>query len=142
MLTEKERPKVVVLMEKDRTLRELMMRCLAEAHHTVFAEENATEALWHFKHYPGPIDLLIAEVLTPSKTGITFVHTVKYTSPETRILLTGNVEDELGLGKEVRQLGCFFLAKPFTPAQLLIFMTVIFEQPVPSSAEDEDSELA
>ena len=139
MLTQRERPKVVVLVEKDRTLREVMMRCLAEAHHTVFAEENAKEALWHFKHYPGPIDLVIADVVMTGKNGITFAHTVKHTSSETRILLMGSVENDPGLRKEVTKLGFFFLAKPFTPAQLQILMTVIFEQPAPSSVEDEDS---
>ena len=52
MLTEKERPKVVVLMEKDRTLRELMMRCLAEAHHTVFAEEKRDRSPLAFQTLP------------------------------------------------------------------------------------------
>ena len=142
MLTERERPKVVVLVEKDRAVREVMMQCLAEEHYTVFAEEDPKAALWYFKHYTGPIDLLIADVATPKKNAVTFVHTVNHTSSQTRILLTGDVEDEPGFGKEVNRLALFFLAKPFTPAQLLIFMTVIFEQPVPSSAEDEDSELA
>ena len=87
----------------------------------------------------GPIDLVIADVVMPGKNGITFAHTVKHTSSETRILLMGSVENDPGLRKEVTKLGFFFLAKPFTPAQLQILMTVIFEQPAPSSVEDEDS---
>ena len=47
MLTEKERPKVVVLVEKDRTVRELMMRCLAEAHQCRPSFASITTSLTH-----------------------------------------------------------------------------------------------
>ena len=77
MLTEKERPKVIVVVESDQTLQDLMKRFLGDQGYSVFTESDGKGGLWYFKHYPGPIDLLIADVVLPDQNGVTFAHLVK-----------------------------------------------------------------
>ena len=68
-----------------------MKRFLGDQGYSVFTESDGKGGLWYLKHYPGPIDLLIADVVLPDQNGVTFAHLVKKTYPETRILLTGYV---------------------------------------------------
>ena len=123
MLADKERPKVIVLVESDESLRALMKRFLADEGYSVFAERDGKAGLWHFKHGSNPIDLLIADVVLPAQTGVSFAGLVTHTYPETRVLLTGH--DEAGLAEEVSKLGFAFLAKPFKRRQ---FSTAIADR--------------
>ena len=135
MLTDKDRPKVVVVVESDESLRALMQRFLADEGYAVFAERDGKAGLWHFKQVSQPIDLLIADVVLPDQTGVSLADLVTHTSPETRVLLTGY--DEAGLAEEVSTLGFAFLAKPFKRRQFSTAIADIFGHPPPSSDEDE-----
>ena len=135
MLTEEERPKVVVLVESDESLRDLMNRFLADEGYSVLAERDGKAGLSQFKHVSGPIDLLIVDVVMPDQTGVSIADLVKHTHPKTRILLTGY--DEAGLAEEVGKLGFAFLAKPFKRRQFSAAIADILGQPPPSSDEDD-----
>ena len=137
MLTEEERPKVVVLVESDESLRGLMNRFLADEGYSVLAERDGKAGLSHFKHFSGPIDLLIVDVVMPDQTGVSFADLVKHTYPETRILLTGY--DEAGLAEEVNTLGFAFLAKPFKRRQFSTAIAEIFGH-APLSSDEDDAE--
>ena len=136
MLTEKERPRVIVLVESNQMLQELMKRFLADQAYSVFAERDGKGGLWYFEHYPGPIDLLIADVVLPDQNGVTFAHLVKDRYPETRILLTGYVEP--ALQEEVNLLGVSLLAKPFKRRQFLTVVADLLRNPAPPGAEDKN----
>ena len=137
MLTEKERPKVVVLVESDGSLRELMKRFLVDQGYSVFAERRTEAALWYFEH-PGPLDLLIADVAMPDQNGLMFAHLIRRDYYPTPILLTGDVEAEAGLAEEVSRVGFSFLVKPFKRRQFLNVVADLLGNPAPPSAEDKD----
>ena len=54
-----------------------MKRFLGDQGYSVFTESDGKGGLWYLKHYPGPIDLLIADVVLPDQNGVTFAHLVK-----------------------------------------------------------------
>ena len=51
MLTDKDRPKVVVVVESDESLRTLMQRFLADEHYAVFAERDGKAGLVNVQPY-------------------------------------------------------------------------------------------
>ena len=103
MPTEKDRPKVVVLVESDESLRELMKRFLADEHYSVFLESDGKAGLWHFKHFSGPIDLLIADVVLPDQTGVSLADLVKHEGIE-KYLVKGGAKLDHGGGVKLDHL--------------------------------------
>jgi FixJ family two-component response regulator len=87
---------------------------------------DPSEALLMAGEHPGPLPLMITDVVMPGFSGTVLAEKLAAVRPETRVLLMSGYHDGsiLQLGEYVKDgepcdLGCAFLEKPFTREGLL-----------------------
>ena len=109
----------ILLVEDEPQVRRLTAEVLRLQGHTVMEAERGDAALQFAAHFPGEIDLVLADVIMPGMNGREVAERLVRMRPETRVLyLSGYLDDSvLKLGVETDPDG--FLQKPFTPEQLL-----------------------
>ncbi len=109
----------LLLTEDEASVRRFMRRVLDEQGYTVLEAANGAEALKVAARHPGPIDLLVTDVIMPELGGAELTQRLKRTHPETRVLyVSGYADDALGQHGVLAE-GASFLAKPFTSESLV-----------------------
>jgi response regulator RpfG family c-di-GMP phosphodiesterase len=109
----------LLLTEDEASVRRFMRRVLDEQGYTVFEAANGAEALQLAARHPGPIDLLVSDVIMPELGGAELAQRLKRTHPETRVLyVSGYADDAIGQHGVLAE-DASFLAKPFTSESLV-----------------------
>lgn len=109
----------VLLVEDEETLRELTREILAEAGYRVLEAENAPRAFEVAAAHPGPIHLLLTDVVMPGLSGPKTAERLVVLRPGIRVLFaSGYTADELG-PHGVLDSSVAFIQKPFSPELLL-----------------------
>ncbi|HYL56325.1 MAG TPA: response regulator [Gemmatimonadales bacterium] len=108
----------IVLAEDDEVLRPLTKGLLVRLGYTVLEAENADRALALADAHPGPIHLLITDVVMPGVSGRELARRVVRTRPDTRVLYISGYTDDAIVHHGMLEPGLHFLQKPFTPAAL------------------------
>ena len=125
----------VLLVEDHESTQALFADKLRREGFLVLTAHSADEALQVCKQYPDPIDLLVADVLLPSRSelqllrtakarpsqesGVALAQKIRFKRPEARVLFISGHSDQ-----ELQRLGVFkepwpFLRKPFNAATFL-----------------------
>jgi two-component system cell cycle sensor histidine kinase/response regulator CckA len=109
----------VLLVEDEDVLRELLIEAIEAGGYSVLAARDGAEALQIADAHPGPIPILVTDVVMPGMTGPKLVELVAPTRPEMKVLyISGYSEDAIahhGLTGPGRAL----LSKPFSPEVFL-----------------------
>ncbi len=109
----------VLFVEDEVALRDLMHRVLAKGGYTVLAAGDGVEALAMAEAHPGPIDLVVTDVIMPHMSGPDLAVRLRARDPGIRLLyVSGYTADQLhsqtDLGADAT-----LLPKPFTSDGLL-----------------------
>ncbi|MFZ5863411.1 MAG: ATP-binding protein [Nitrospirota bacterium] len=105
----------VLLAEDDEAIRDLMVNALRRGGYTVISAGNAREALQLAEQHPGPIHLLITDVIMPQMTGAQLARRITHARPATRVLYVSGYTDNAVLSSGTDG-DPNFLQKPFTPS--------------------------
>ncbi|HEX3775838.1 MAG TPA: ATP-binding protein [Polyangiaceae bacterium] len=109
----------VLVAEDDPSVRMLVKNVLERNGYRVLVAENGLEALALARAEPGPIDLLLSDVIMPGMNGRALRDAIRATFPNLRVLFmsgyTGDVLSDLGELDPTVSL----VSKPFTPDILL-----------------------
>jgi signal transduction histidine kinase/CheY-like chemotaxis protein len=107
----------ILVVEDRAALRVLVRRMLHDEGYTVLDAGDPATALAIAESHPGPIDLLLTDVVMPGLRGPELAIRVRDLRPATRVLfMSGYVEGTSIIGGEGEAPP--LLAKPFTPEQL------------------------
>jgi CheY-like chemotaxis protein len=110
---------VVLLAENEAAVRVVAFECLSRDGCLVLsaADADGAVAIWHER---GPIDLLLADVKMPGRSGVQLAHDVHALQPGVPVVfLTEGEPDPVPVSpKAAPPPGATFLAKPFTPDAL------------------------
>ncbi len=121
----------VLLVEDDAGVREVAARALRAGGFQVLAAAGAGEAMELAARSPGPVDVLVTDVVMPGVNGKALAEDLRRRRPELRILyVSGYPEDIIGR-HGVLDPGVEFLAKPFTPATLVDRVGFLMGAPTP-----------
>ena len=94
-------------------VRELVAQVLQASGYTVLAAADPAAALTLSDRHPGPIHLLLTDVVMPEMSGRELCQRLKSLRPRTRVLYMSGYTDE-ALGRHgVLEPGTFLLQKPF-----------------------------
>ena len=111
----------VLLVEDMDSLREWLQKLLRANGYTVLAAEDGAEALRRAEEHPGPIELVVTDVVMPELGGCELVRRLRRVRPEIRTLFMSGYPDALGLhGAPVALRAAGYIPKPIAPAVLLL----------------------
>ena len=103
----------ILLVEDETHVRELVAQMLQASGYTVLTAADPAAALTLSDRHPGPIHLLLTDVVMPEMSGRELRQRLKSLRPRTRVLYMSGYTDE-ALGRHgVLEPGTFLLQKPF-----------------------------
>jgi CheY-like chemotaxis protein len=109
----------VLLVEDAGSLRELIREILTGQGYRVLEAEAAEPALAIASEHPGPIELLLTDVVMPGMSGAELAHRLRALRPETRVLFMSGYTDDVMLRRGVLAEEEALIQKPFDSAALL-----------------------
>ena len=119
--------RTVLLAEDEPALRQMVDRVLKGAGYRVLVASDGVEALRVSREHVGPIDLLLADVVMPRLGGMELAAGLVAERPRTRVLLMSGYAMDSGAPAVLAKVP--FLAKPFTPAELLAAASAAVAEP-------------
>jgi PAS domain S-box-containing protein len=108
----------VLVAEDDDELRPLVRNILSRTGYTVLEARHAAEALTLAEHHPGPIQVLLTDVVMPGLNGPELAQRLRQFRPDVKVLYTSGYPSDAVLRWGVGDLNTAFLHKPFTPSLL------------------------
>jgi CheY-like chemotaxis protein len=109
---------LILLVEDEEGVRNLICHVLRQQGYTVLDAPDGTKAQEICARYPGPIHLLLTDLVMPGTNGRDMAERLASARPAMKILyMSGYVDNVLGQQGEVPS-GTAFLSKPFTPDSL------------------------
>jgi PAS domain S-box-containing protein len=109
----------ILLVEDDEIMRALTRQLLQEHGYTVIEADDGKSALEWAESHPGPIDLLLTDVVMRRMSGPELVERLNASHPTLRVVYMSGYTGELIAEREVLKRGITLLEKPFTRTALL-----------------------
>jgi CheY-like chemotaxis protein len=105
---------IILLVEDENTLRNITRQYLTKQGYTVLEANNGVAAMQLSATHPGPIHLLLTDVIMPGMNGRELADRLTSVRPETRVVyMSGYTENAIG-HNGVLEPGTNLLQKPFT----------------------------
>ena len=109
----------ILLVEDDEIMRSLTRQLLQEHGYTVIEADDGKSALDWVKSHPGPIDLLLTDVVMRRMSGPELVERLSATHPNLKVVFMSGYTGELIVERDVLKRGITLLEKPFSRTALL-----------------------
>ena len=108
----------ILVVEDEDGVRALVQRILVKLGYTVLVAYDAEEAIRVATRHPGPIDLLLTDVIMPGMSGIRLTHEIRLLRPGIRSLfMSGYTVTEIDRTGALAE-NTMLLEKPFTSERL------------------------
>jgi PAS domain S-box-containing protein len=108
----------VLVVEDEDMVRSLACRVLRRKGYTVLEADRGEAALRLMDSHPGPIHLVLTDMVMPGMSGRALAARIALRRPGTRILFTSGYTPDMYSTSGVLEPDTHFLAKPFEPADL------------------------
>jgi PAS domain S-box-containing protein len=108
----------ILLVEDDEGVRSLARDILQAYGYSVLEAPDGNEAMLFAERHPGPIHLLVTDVVLPQMNGRELAERLARERPEMRVLYLSGYTDEAIIHHGVLDQGTPFLQKPYTPGTL------------------------
>ncbi len=119
---------VILVVEDEDNIREPAVDILESRGYTVLAARDGFEALEVCERYPGPIQLLISDMMMPGMNGDQLAHQLTQARPGMGVVfMSGYPEDAIPHGHALAN-GRSFLQKPFPPKVLLSTVRQVLDE--------------
>ena len=121
---------VVLLVEDEDNIREPAVEILESRGYQVLAASDATRALDLAERHPGPIHILVTDVIMPGQSGGQLAQQLVRRRPEMRVLYISGYPEDAIAHHGVLHPEQHFLQKPFPPGQFLEKVREVLDVPV------------
>jgi PAS domain S-box-containing protein len=126
----------ILLVDDADTLRGLTRQLLEGCGYTVLDSGQPSEALSIAEHHPGPLHLMITDVMMPGLCGPGLAEKLVAVRPETRVLYTSGCSADAVFRPGLHALDHAFLEKPFTRDELIRKVREVLELASPAHASN------
>jgi len=109
----------ILLAEDAEVLRRLLREILSQNGYTLLAAGNGEDALRLSAQHPGPIHILVTDMVMPVMSGRELVSRLGPQRPEMKVLYMSGYTEEAIASQGVIEPGTAFLEKPFSPDALV-----------------------
>ncbi|HEX6240543.1 MAG TPA: response regulator, partial [Polyangiales bacterium] len=108
----------ILVVEDEEGVRRGVQRILRHAGYQVLVAADPAQAIALVEDYPGPLDMLLTDVVMPMMTGVQLAERVLTIRPGIKVLyMSGHARE--GLDTQQAEGGVEFLQKPFTRQAML-----------------------
>jgi PAS domain S-box-containing protein len=121
----------ILVVEDEPQLRDLTRQFLETHGYTVLVAEHGAAALEVAKRHPGPIHLLLTDIIMPVMNGRELAQRMAVFSPKTRILFMSGYTENAAWREDMIENSARFLQKPFTLDALTRKVREVLESPIP-----------
>jgi len=119
----------ILLVEDEKSLREMVREILEEGGYSVLEGGSPEEALAAARSHPGPIHLMLTDVVMPRMGGRDLAVELAALRPGLRVLYMSGYTDNAIVHHGVLDPGTHFLQKPFTADALLRKARAVLDEP-------------
>jgi PAS domain S-box-containing protein len=119
----------VLLVEDEPSVRTLVSTVLRANGYTLLEAREGIAALEISAQHPGPIHLLITDVVMPRMSGRELAERLVSLRPDMRLLYLSGYTDDTVVRHGVREAEMPFIQKPFSPAALVRKVREVLDQP-------------
>ncbi|HEY7434644.1 MAG TPA: response regulator [Methylomirabilota bacterium] len=113
------RPATILVVEDEGDVRELAREVLEMNGYTVLEALDVADATRLAQTHPGPIDLLVTDVVMPGASGPELARRLRAQRPDLRVLCMSGYPESADRRLEGEAGWNAWLQKPFTPAGLM-----------------------
>jgi PAS domain S-box-containing protein len=124
----------VLVVEDEDGIRDSMTEFLRRRGYTVLSARNGAEALVAARHFHGPIDLMVTDVVMPGMNGRELGEQLLRTRPDTRVLYISGYTGSAVAEQMALEASLAFLEKPFTWEAFGRKVREVLEQPATQPA--------
>ena len=108
----------ILVVEDDAALLQVTHRSLEEVGYAILAARSPAEAIHISESHPGPIHLMVSDVIMPGMSGDKLASYLSVLRPEMKVLYVSGYTDDSIVHHGVLEPGLAFLQKPFSPKTL------------------------
>jgi len=119
----------ILVVEDEESVRKLTCMVLLEKGYIVLAASQSTEALALAERHPGPIALLLTDVVMPQMSGPELALQLQGRFPRLRILFMSGYTDDTVVRHGLLTAKVDFIPKPFSPALLAVKVREVLDNP-------------
>ncbi|HLK61140.1 MAG TPA: ATP-binding protein [Chthonomonadaceae bacterium] len=109
----------IFLVEDEPLVRDMAARALRKQGYRVIEAASGAEALQKADAYPGPISLLLTDVIMPNMSGKELAERLRAEGKVTKVLYASGYTDNIIMREGMLEPGVILLPKPFSPARLI-----------------------
>jgi signal transduction histidine kinase/ActR/RegA family two-component response regulator len=128
-----EAGETILLVEDEEQIRSLAQRVLARAGYEVIAAPDGHAAVALANRHPGPIHLLIVDMMLPGLSGRELAAQLNIHRPAIKVLYISGTSDDAIARHRVLAPGTEFLQKPFAMGQLIQKIRKVLDAPLARS---------
>ncbi len=108
----------ILIVEDEAALLEVTHRSLAAVGYAILDAHSPAEAIRISESHPGPIHLMVTDVIMPGMSGAQLASHLSAPRPEMKVLYVSGYTDDTIVRHGVLEPGLAFLQKPFSPKTL------------------------
>jgi CheY-like chemotaxis protein len=108
----------ILIAEDDAMVRDAAVKILRHLGYTVLDAASGEDAMRRAASYPGPIQLLLTDLVMPGMDGRELAAKLVTVHPEARVLYTSGHTDKILIHDEAPDAADSFLGKPYAPESL------------------------
>jgi CheY-like chemotaxis protein len=117
----------ILLVEDDDDLRRVTRRILQNRGYTILEARHGGDALLLCERYTGEIDMLLTDVVMPQMNGRELSHRIRGLRPDMSVVYMSGYPDGAAVEQGLIDVDAKFLAKPFTPHELLDCIRLVLD---------------
>jgi CheY-like chemotaxis protein len=118
----------LLIVEDEDAVRSLARQVLEMHGYAILDARHSADAVRICEEYPGPIHLLVTDVVMPHMSGRELIDRVVPCRPDMRVLYLSGYTDDAVVRHGVLEAGTSFLQKPFTPHSLACKVREVLDQ--------------
>jgi DNA-binding NtrC family response regulator len=124
-----ERAPIVLVADDEHYIRDLLRAGFAREGFEVLVAEDGKQALAAAAKLPGPIDLLVTDIVMPNMGGLELAGKLCGSNSGIKVLFISGMCDAGGLSPHLKTLHASFVAKPFAIPQILEAAAKLLRKP-------------